>query len=171
MSDKLAARYLDTELVFDIDGHGAWLLRPEKVGSNPPQQHIKVLPPEPVAQSLGLQHPALVITAANPNGSKLDPHLNGLRNTRLFWSLKDLGLETLPCIGRSVSGSHEEPSFWVPTRGEPGIDLAVQVEAKRFGQDAIFRVNPGELQLVGVEIPELTGTVPVAWWQAEVPQF
>lgn len=167
MTNKLAARYLNTELVFNLDGHGAWLLRPEHVGGNPPTQHAKLLPPTQLAETLGLEHPALVVTAANPAGSKLDPHLNGLRNTRLFWNLKNLGLEIFHCIGRSMSEPHEEPSFWVPTRGAPGVDLAVQVEAKKFGQDAIFRVRPGEIELVGVEIPDLSGAVPAAWWRAE----
>lgn len=164
---NLAATYLNTELVFDLDGHGAWLLRPEGVGANPPQQHSKRVPPQPLVHTLGLEHPSLVVTASNPYGNRLDDHLNGLRNTRLFWSLRDLGLETYPCIGRSIDGPHGEQSFWVPTRGKPGIDLAVQVEAKRYGQNAIFRVRPGELELVGIEVPDLSGEIPVGWWQAE----
>lgn len=166
MSEHLAVSYLNTELVFDFDEHGAWLLRPEGVGGNPPKQHSRLNPPESLAQSLGLEHPALVITASNPKGNVLDDHLNNLRNTRLFWSLKDLGLETVPCLGRSLNTQHEERSFWVPTRGIAGIDLAVQVEARKFGQNAIFRVRPGELELVGIEVPELSGVAPVGWWQA-----
>lgn len=169
MSENLAAAYLGTQLAFDLGEHGEWLLRPDGLGGNPPQNISRRTPPEEIASQLGLEHPALVITASNPHGSMLDAHLNGLRNTRLFWTLKDLGLETHPCSGRALDDSHEEQSFWVPTRGESGIELAVQLEAQRFGQNAIFKVRPGELELVGVEMPQLTGKVPAEWWQS-VPE-
>ena len=163
MSHELAASYLNTELVFDLPNHGAWVLRPERVGAVTPA-HSPCSPTSELISHLGLENPAFVVTAANPNGQLIDPHLNKLRNTRLFWRLRDLGLEAIPCIGRSLNQDHQEESFWVPTRGIPGADFVIAGEAIRFQQNAIFRAVPGSIELLGIAMPILSGSSPTSWW-------
>lgn len=162
----LAARYLNTELVFELPEHGGWLLRPNLQGADSPQFHSPSEPTAELHEALGLAHPALVITAANPLGENLDPKLNQLRNTRLYWGLRNLDLEPIPCLGRSLDQQHSEASFWVPTRGLRGVDLAVTSEALRYGQNAIFKVSPDSMQLVGICVPELSGATKASWWRA-----
>lgn len=166
MNSNPAASYLNTELVFNLPEHGAWVLRPEGVGANPPAHFSMATPTGALSDYLGLQHPAFVVTAANPRGNRLDPKLNELRNTRLHWALRDLGLEAIPCIGRSLDGDHSEPSFWVPSFGTPGIAMSAEYSARKFDQNAIFKVAGGEMGLVGVLMPELGGSRRASWWQA-----
>lgn len=163
----LGLKYLNSEIVFDLPETGKWLLRPESAspitadGFTAQRTH----PTPELVQRLGLVESCLVITAFNPLGVILDQPQNAFRNSRLHWRLKELGLKTVPCVGRSTAGNHQEPGFWIPTEGKAGIQMAVEMEAKKFEQQAIFKFADQKLRLLGVVAPEISGEVATQWWQ------
>jgi hypothetical protein len=164
---SLGLKYLGSEIMFDLPETGRWLLRPEPA---PPVTAdgltVQLSHPTPeLVKKLGLLESCLVITAFNPLGVILDQSQNAFRNSRLHWRLTELGLKTIPCVGRSTTAAHHEPSFWIPTEGKPGIQMAVEFEAKNFDQHAIFKFADQKLALIGVAGPKISGEVATNWWR------
>lgn len=86
-----------------------------------------------------------VITAWNPDSRAFEPEENDARNEELRDALRGAGHDVAEAAGEAIDGSWPpEPSFAVRS-----ISTAEAVEfGRRFGQAAIFRIDPDGLQVV-----------------------
>ena len=111
-------------------------------------------PEVPFACPADLSRGAWVITAYNPAANRVDAATNAARQAELAAELRSAlvahpGGETRPAVGRNASGSWQEPSFAVSGLPEPAV-LAL---ARRFGQDAVFRIDAEGIEIVPAEEP------------------
>lgn len=107
-------------------------------------------------------HHLHIITAANPRSRRLPPLENVGRTTALGRELRELGLISLPAVGRSEDRSWSEPCLAVPDADEATL-LGL---ALRADQHAVYRWTPTHRAVVWTDPrrpPHLHG-----WWSRPV---
>lgn len=115
------------------------------------------VPAAPVALPEGLSPPLWIITACNPGGAARSEAVNRRENRRLLGAVQAAGWRHWPAVGRNAEATWQEASFAVEAPGE-----AILALARRFRQDAVFRLDGGGLGVVGCAVAGSAGATTAA---------
>lgn len=110
---------------------------------------VRCLAPRPDGEvgEFPFDAPVHIVTAYNPAGIEIDEQANIDRHRRLGDAVA--GVDTVTTVGSAPDGSMPEPGFALL---ELQLDEALDL-ARAFGQRAIYRWTPDELDIVGVDEP------------------
>lgn len=112
-----------------------------------PTGRVAIGPAPDTADAFPADETVYVVTAHNPMGRHLRPAENERRHPRLVERVRDLDCKSLPAVGRSADGDHQEES--VALIGAP--EEEVLGLAREFEQAAVFRWTPQALEVVDRE--------------------
>lgn len=90
-----------------------------------------------------------VITACNPDGQTIPGAENRERTEAFRRDLAERGFSHFPVNGYDPDSPHEEPGFGVVCDEETALALG-----RSWGQEAIFHVRQGDVELISCANPE-----------------
>lgn len=97
-----------------------------------------------VALPEGVRAPLWIITACNPGGQRREEAVNAEQNEHLRQAVSAAGWRCWPAVGRNAEATWTETSFAV--EGAPPEEVLKL--ARRFGQDAVFRLDARGLDVL-----------------------